>query len=114
MRHTRVALFPLLFLCLIALTTGCGSTSSGGTTNGSFDLSADASVTIAQGQTRTFTVTPSGSSGFTGSIQVSVSGMPAGVTMSPATATVTSGASTTFTMRRSVRATWWCRVYPDS
>jgi hypothetical protein len=105
MRHTRVALFPPLFLCLIALVTGCGSTSSGGTTNGSFNLSADPSVTIAQGQTRTFTVTPSGSSGFTGSIQVSVSGMPTGVTISPATATVTSAASTTFTLTAASDAT---------
>lgn len=97
MRCAKVSLFFLLCVCLIALVAGCGSTSSD-SDDGSFTLSADSSVTIAQGQTRTFTVTPATSSNFKGSIQVSVSGMPSGVTLSPASATVSSGAKTTFTL----------------
>ncbi len=103
MRHVRVSLFCLLSLCLIALVTGCGSTVSGGSggggsTGGTFTLGASPAVTIAQGSTQTFTVTPSSANNFTGSIQVSVSGLPTGVTVSPATATVAMGSSTTFTL----------------
>jgi hypothetical protein len=103
MRHVRVSLFCLLSLCLIALVTGCGSTVSGGSggggsTDGTFTLGASPAVTIAQGSSQTFTVTPSSANNFTGSIQVSVSGLPSGVTVSPATATVAVGSSTTFTL----------------
>src|SRR4051794_23025151 len=101
MRHSRHSLFCLLSLCLIALLAGCGSTvsSTGGTTdNGTFTLGVDPAVTIAQGQSRTFTVTPASPDHFTGSIQVSLSGLPAGVTVSPAKATVAMGTSTTFTL----------------
>jgi PQQ enzyme repeat len=103
MRHVRVSLFCLVSLCLIALVTGCGSTVSGGSggggsTDGTFTLGASPAVTIAQGSSQTFTVTPSSANNFTGSIQVSVSGLPSGVTVSPATATVAVGSSTTFTL----------------
>ena len=101
MRHARLSLFCLLSLCLIALVAGCGSTvsSTGGTIdNGTFTLGSDSAVTIAQGQSRTFTVTPASPNHFTGSIQISLSGLPAGVTVSPANATVAMGASTTFTL----------------
>jgi hypothetical protein len=99
MRHARLPLFCLLSLFLIVLVTGCGSTASGrgGTTdNGTFTLGADPVVTIAQGQSLSFTVTPSSANQFTGSIQVSVSGLPSGVTVSPASTTVAMGASATF------------------
>ena len=93
MRQARLSLICLLSLCFIALFSGCGSTtiSGGGTTdNGTFVLGAAASVTIAQGQSRTFTVTPSSANGFSGSIQVSMSGLPTGVTAAPANATAAS------------------------
>ena len=96
MRRAKVSLFCLLCLCLITLVAGCGSTDSG--SSGNFLLSADSSVTIAQGQSRTFTVVPSATAGFKGSIQISVSGMPSGVTLSPANATVNAGTVTTFTL----------------
>ncbi|HZD77739.1 MAG TPA: hypothetical protein VE218_12085, partial [Acidobacteriaceae bacterium] len=80
---------------MMALVAGCGSTtsggSSGGSTGGSFTLGADATVTIAQGSSRTFTVTPTSADNFTGSVQVSVTGLPTGVTIAPATATVAVG-----------------------
>lgn len=96
MRRARVPLLSVLCACFIGLIAGCGST--GSDSGGSFTLSADSAVTIMQGETRTFTVTPTGSSGFQGSIQVSVSGMPSGVTLSPANASVTAGTKTTFTL----------------
>ena len=99
MRHVKVPLLCLLCLCLISLVAGCGSTVSGGSSDdGTFTLGAVPSVTIAQGSTQTFTVTSSSSNNFTGSVQVSVSGLPSGVTVSPATATVAVGSSTTFTL----------------
>jgi hypothetical protein len=106
MRHARVSLFCLLSLCLIALIAGCGSTttSGGSTDDGTFTLGAVSTVTIAQGASRTFTVTPSSANHFTGSVQVSLSGLPTGVTVSPATATVAVGSSTTFTLAASAGA----------
>lgn len=101
MRHARLSLFCLLCLCLIALVAGCGSTVSGGSNGGSdgtFTLGAVPSVTIVQGSSQTFTVTPSSANNFAGSVDVSVSGLPSGVTVSPATATVAVGSSTTFTL----------------
>jgi hypothetical protein len=101
MRHVRVPLLCLLCLCLVALVAGCGSTvsSSGGSTdNGTFTLGANPSLTIAQGQSITLTVTPASANHFAGSIKVSVSGLPTGVTVSPANATVAMGSSTTLTL----------------
>ena len=88
MRHARVSLFTLLCACFVGLIGGCGSTGSD-SDGGSFAISADSAVTITQGESRTFTVTPTGSSDFKSSIQVSVSGMPSGVTLSPSTVSVT-------------------------
>ena len=97
MRHAKVSLLCLLGLCLTTFIAGCGSTTSGGstggTTGGSFTLGADSAVTIAQGSSRTFTVTPTSANKFAGSIQLSVTGLPAGVTVAPATATVAVGSS---------------------
>jgi hypothetical protein len=105
MRHARLSLFCLFSLCLIVLVTGCGSTvSSGGTLDTTFTLGTDPAITIAQGQSRTFTVTPASPNHFTGSIQVSLSGLPTGVTVSPANATVMMGASTTFRLTAAASA----------
>jgi hypothetical protein len=108
MRHAKFPLLCVLGLCLVALIAGCGSTVSGasGSTGGSgtFTLGANAAVTITQGQTSTVTVTPSSANSFAGSVQVSVSGLPSGVTASPATATLTMGSSTTFTLTASADA----------
>lgn len=120
MRHSRVPLLCLLCLCLIALIAGCGSTvsSSGGSTDsGTFTLGAEPALTIAQGQSITLTVTPASTNQFTGSIQVSVSGLPAGVTVSPANATVAMGSSTTFTLTAAADAavgTTTVKVYGSS
>lgn len=107
MRRTKTSLLSLVCLGLMALVAGCGSTSTGSTGDGtgSFTLGAEAAVTIAQGSTRTFTVTPASSSNFTGSVQVSVTGLPTGVTVTPATATIKVGSSTTFTLTAAANAT---------
>lgn len=104
MRHARVSLFTLLCACFVGLIGGCGSTGSD-SDGGSFAISADSAVTITQGESRTFTVTPTGSSDFKSSIQVSVSGMPSGVTLSPSTVSVTAGTKTTFTLTAAADAT---------
>lgn len=96
MHRVRVPLIGLVFLCLVALVTGCGSTDSN--SSGDFSLTANHLVTIAQGQSQTFTVTPSAADGFKGSVQIAVSGLPSGVTLSPANATVSAGTATTFTL----------------
>ncbi|MGA9719452.1 MAG: hypothetical protein WBQ79_14320 [Acidobacteriaceae bacterium] len=119
MRHVRVPLLCLLCLCLIALVAGCGSTVSGGgsTDSGTFTLGAEPSLTIAQGQSITLTVTPTSANQFTGSIQVSVSGLPAGVTVSPASATVKMGSNTPFTLTAAADAavgTSTVKVYGSS
>lgn len=99
MRRVKVPLLCLLCLCVIGLVVGCGSTVSGSSSDGgTFTLGATPSVTIVQGSIQTLTVTPSSANSFSGSVQVSVSGLPSGVTVSPATATVAVGSSTTFTL----------------
>ena len=106
MRRTKTSLLSLVCLGLIALMAGCGSTSTGSTGGGTgtFTLGAEAAVTIAQGSTRTFTVTPASSNNFTGSVQVSVTGLPTGVTVTPAVAMVAVGSSTTFTLTAAANA----------
>jgi hypothetical protein len=119
MRHAKFPLLCVLGLCLVALIAGCGSTTSGSgsTTSGTFTLGANAAVTVTQGQTSTITVTPTSANSFTGSVQVSVSGLPTGVTVSPATAALTMGSSTTFTLTAAADAllgTTTVKVYGSS
>src|ERR1700735_4674425 len=106
MRRTKTSLLSLVCLGLIARMAGCGSTATGSTGGGTgtFTLGAEAAVTIAQGSTRTFTVTPASSNNFTGSVQVSVTGLPTGVTVTPAVAMVAVGSSTTFTLTAAANA----------
>ena len=100
MRLAKRILLPWLCLPLILWFTGCGST-----TSGSFTLSAGGpSVTLAQGTSKSFTVTATGADNFKGSVSVTASGLPAGVTLSPASATIASGASATFVLNASSTA----------
>jgi hypothetical protein len=83
--------FSVLFAAPAVLVAGCGGGSAGGTggggTNpGSFTLSLSAStLTLSSSASQTVTVTASGVNGFSGSINVTLSGLPAGVTASPST-----------------------------
>ncbi len=93
MRSLRLIVLCLLCAPLLTLFAGCGSTQSG-----SFTLTANSSVAVVQGQSQTIMVTPSSANNFNGAVTVSVSGLPAGVTMSPSSATIAPGTSTTFTV----------------
>lgn len=78
-------------------------------TSGDFSVAAPNSLTIVQGGTTTLTVTVTPSSGFSGSVALSIlDGLPTGVTssFSPATVTLTSGAVTsTLTLTAAANAT---------
>ncbi len=99
-------------LCLIM--TGCGGGSAGGGGGSppppppapSFTLSlSPSSVTLMQGGTeQTVQVSVTGQYGFTGSVSVTVSGLPAGVTVSPASLSITSGDAASFDLSASSTA----------
>jgi uncharacterized membrane protein len=57
------------------------------------------SVTVARGMVATYTVTVTGSAGFTGAVKLSVTGLPAGSTASWTQNPVTGSGSTTFKVR---------------
>jgi WD40 repeat protein len=70
-----------------------------------FSLSASpASVSIVAGASATTSLTATGLNGFTSQVSVQVSGLPAGVTFSPATIALTPGAPTTVTLTASASA----------
>jgi hypothetical protein len=87
----------LYFLALGLLSlvlAGCGGGSSGAALppTGDFSISASpTNLTLGVGVSQTVTVSSTGVNGFAGSISVSVSGMPTGVTANPATFSVTPG-----------------------
>ncbi len=90
-----ISIWTLIAGCLVS---GCGS---GGSSSGSqtkpvadFALSSNpTSINLTAGGTaQAVTLTAAALNGFTGAIQGSVTGLPAGVTASPATLTLTTGA----------------------
>ncbi len=88
-----------LLLCLLFLPLFAGFLACGVSTAGSFSLSLDRStVTLAPGATTTVSVTPSGSNNFKGQVYLAVNGLPPGVTITPANATVNTGVSQQFTL----------------
>ncbi len=88
-----------LGVVFLAALTGCGAGSGSGGGGGSsntpdFSLSvASGSLTVNQGGSQTATISSSGLNGFSGSISVSFAGLPVGVTVSPASFTLTGSAS---------------------
>ena len=76
-----------------AFVAGCGSSSVVPGAKPDFSLSAGAtSVTLtAGGSAQTVTVSATAINGFSGTVQVAASGMPAGVTATPSTFTLTPG-----------------------
>jgi len=93
--------------------TGCGGGSSGGggsppppPPSPSFTLSlSPSSVTLMQGGTeQTVQVTVTGQNGFSGSVSVTASGLPTGVTVSPASLSITSGGNGSFNLSASPAA----------
>ena len=99
MRLVRLLMFCLC-LPLLSFLSGCGTTAAG-----TFTMTADSSVTLAQGESRTFTVTATSSNNFKGSVYISPHGLPSGVTAAPGSMTVTTGTASTFTLTASSTAT---------
>jgi|GEM_PF-4451682 len=90
-------------LCTLAFTTACGGGDAGTTTptptptpTGSFSLSvsATAPTTMVQTGAGSAIVTVSRTGSFSGAVSLSVEGAPSGVTVTPSSATVASGATT--------------------
>ena len=89
-------------LCLFM--TGCGGSSGGGGGSSSsppptpgFSLSlSPSSVTLMQGGTSEVQVSVTGQDGFTGSVSVTVSGLPSGVTVSPSSLSIAAGSDASF------------------
>ena len=106
-RKVFAALSSIHLLALVFAMTGCGSgsqtsSSSGGAQAPDFSLTAStSSVTLAEGASQTVTVAASSLNGFSGTISISISGLPSGVTASPATFSVSTTASQAVTFTAS-------------
>lgn len=97
---------------LFATLAGCGgggSTGGGGTTppppSPSFTISlSPASLTVTQGQSQKTQVSVAGQNGFSGSVSVTLTGLPSGVTATPATLSVAPGTPGSLTLAASSSA----------
>src|SRR5208337_2130094 len=93
MMKLKLSLVFSCLICLVGALSGCGG-SSGNTQTLAFTLSSSpSSVTVPQGGHGTSTITITPQNGFSGSVTLSASGLPNGVTATfnpnPATATST-------------------------
>jgi hypothetical protein len=88
---------PLTSLVAILAVAGCGSgAGNGGGGGGSPDYSVSLStqsLSVASGGSQTVTVTVSPVNGFSGSVSATISGLPTGVTASPASFSITEAGS---------------------
>ena len=90
---------PVLLVSLVAIlaVAGCGGGGGiGGGGGGSPDYSVSLStqsLSVASGGSQTVTVTVSPMNGFSGSVSATISGLPTGVTASPATFSITEAGS---------------------
>jgi hypothetical protein len=93
MCHARRFCLPWLSVSIVAgLVTGCGS-SAPPAAKPDFTLSASAStLTLTPGgSAQSITLSVTGENGFSGTVQVAISGLPTGVTASPASPSLTPG-----------------------
>lgn len=102
MPHMRINIYVRISLCVLCLLAAVGISSCGG---GSSAPTSDFSVaatprtqTTGGGGTTTFTVTTTGTGGFSGSVTLSASGLPAGVTASFSPSAVTGTGASTMTI----------------
>ncbi len=96
LRTKKMRLSWLLLPVLACVWCGCSgivynTKSGGGSPDFSFLLSSSALSLTAGGSAESLTLTATAIDGFTGTINVTVSGLPTGVTTSPATLTLTPG-----------------------
>jgi len=93
-RQIDVAVPGLLVFAAALLISGCGTSSGSGTKpQPDFSLSASASTLTltAGGSAQTVSLTATALNGFSGAIQATASGLPAGVTATPSTVSLTPG-----------------------
>lgn len=85
-KRARVAIFTLVGMALMAA-SGCGGAASSPPPppTPDFSVSVSGAVSLAEGGSQTIVVSSSSLNGFSGPIEVSFSGLPAGVSVSPAT-----------------------------
>jgi hypothetical protein len=88
----QIELHPVLDICFP------GSSVSGCATAQDFTLSAPASLSTAAGASSNATISTAGSGGFTGTVALTVSGVPAGASSSLSPASVAAGGSSTLTL----------------
>lgn len=96
-----LALLPCFILLTLA---GCGS---GSTTNapGNYTLSATpASISLAPGGSATLSVLATATGSFADTVNIAVTGLPAGITASPSTLVLTPGMAQTLTLEASSSA----------
>jgi hypothetical protein len=98
-RARQIRILSLCVPTLATILTGCGS-STAPTAKPNFTLTASASaVTLTPGgSAEAVTLTATGENGFSGTIQVTASGLPGGVTASPATVSLAPGATQQVTL----------------
>ncbi len=88
----QIELHPVLDICFP------GSSVSGCTTAQDFTVSAPAALSTAAGASGSATISTAGSGGFTGTVALTVSGVPAGASSSLSPASVAAGSSSTLTL----------------
>src|ERR1700744_1178056 len=87
----RFACYLLCSLVLVLL-SACGATQMSETTQPDFNLSlGSSSVAVGVGATQNLTLSATSINGFSGPVNVAIGGLPAGVTASPSTLTLTPG-----------------------
>ena len=111
---SRTKLQAVCWLTLpVALIVGCGGSSGGTGTGGGggtptspdYSLSIQpTSATINPGSSQTITISVQAQDGFTGSVSISIAGLPAGVTASPSSLTIQSPNSQAVTFAASTSA----------
>jgi hypothetical protein len=107
----RLMRYGLVLLATV-VTAGCGSEGDGGTEPGTITLTIDqAAATIQQGQSQAVTATLTRAGGFTGTVNLDVTGEPTGVTATVSNVQ-TSGAVTTATVTILVGAAVAPALYP--
>ena len=106
-RKTAVWLCSFILLLAVSFSLGCGHGSSSANKSPDFSLSVDhTSVSLsAGGAAQTVSVSATATNGFSQSVQVTVSGLPPGVTASPASFTLSPGASQPVSLAAAASAT---------
>src|SRR5215831_1487104 len=101
--------FCVIFSSVLISSCGGGGGSGSGTTNTvprsfTVSLSSGSTITLSQGSTQIVQVSITGNGGFSDPVTVTVSGLPVGVQVAPASLSVTPGAPGNFTFSASSTA----------